>query len=61
VLGVDGDAFGIVAFSLVASLLIFIPFLDKPREDGTYQPVWRIAAFGTIAFLIVFTYIGLKS
>ncbi len=61
VLGLDGDAFGIVAFSLVASLLIFIPFLDKPGEDGAYRPTWRIAGFATIAFLLVFTYVGLNS
>lgn len=61
ILGVDGDAFGVVAFSLVGSLLLFIPFLDKPRKDGRYRPIWTIAAFGTIAFVIVFTYVGLKS
>ncbi len=61
VLGLDGDAFGIVAFSLVASLLIFIPFLDKPGEDGAYRPTWRIAGFATIAFLLVFTYLGLNT
>jgi len=61
VFGIDGDAFGIVAFSLVASLLIFLPFLDRRRDDGTYHPVWRIGAFATIAFLVVFTYIGVNS
>ncbi|MHB1862000.1 MAG: cytochrome b [Gemmatimonadaceae bacterium] len=61
VLGLDGDAFGIMAFSLVAALLLFIPFLDTPGERGTYRPVWRVAAFVTVAYLIVFTYIGVRS
>jgi quinol-cytochrome oxidoreductase complex cytochrome b subunit len=61
ILGLDGDAFGVVAFSLVASVLLFIPFLDRRRADGSYHPVWRIAAWGTIVFLVVFTYIGIKS
>ena len=61
VLGLDGDAFGIVAFTLVASILLFIPFLDKPRKDGSYQPLWRVAGVGTIVFLVVFTWIGLRS
>jgi cytochrome b6 len=61
ILGLDGDAFGVVVFTLVASILLFIPFLDKPRADGTYHPLWRVAGVGTIIFLVVFTYIGLKS
>ncbi|MGH7668288.1 MAG: cytochrome bc complex cytochrome b subunit, partial [Gemmatimonadaceae bacterium] len=61
VLGLDGDAFGIVAVSLVASVGVFIPFVDKRRPDGTYNPIWRWAAWGTIVFLVVFTYVGINS
>jgi quinol-cytochrome oxidoreductase complex cytochrome b subunit len=61
VFGIPGDAFGIVAGSVIGVLFLLIPFLDKPRADGTYRPVWRIAAFATVAYLIVFTYLGLTS
>lgn len=60
VLGVEGDSFGVVVFSLVASVLLFVPFLDKPGAHGTYRPLWRILPWATIAFLIIFTYIGLR-
>ncbi len=61
VLGFPGDAFGIVVFSILAAVFALIPFFDRPKRDGTYRPIWRLAAFATLAYLIVFTYLGLKS
>jgi quinol-cytochrome oxidoreductase complex cytochrome b subunit len=58
VLGLPGDAVAIIAFSIVGALLLFIPFLDKRRADGTYSPLWRVAAFATIVYLVVLTYIA---
>jgi quinol-cytochrome oxidoreductase complex cytochrome b subunit len=61
VLGIPGDAFGVIAFSILAIVFVCIPLLDKPRADGSYNPIWRVAAFGTLAYLVVFTYLGLTS
>jgi quinol-cytochrome oxidoreductase complex cytochrome b subunit len=61
VLGVAGDALGVVAFGVAGLVLVFVPFLDKPGPDGEYRPTWRIAAFVTLAYLVTFTYLGLTS
>ena len=61
VFGMPGDAFGIMVFNVLALAFVFIPLLDRPRPDGTHNPIWRVAAFGTMAYLVVFTYLGLKS
>ncbi len=60
ILGIAGDALGVIVFGLAAGLLVFLPFLDRPRS-GEYTPFWRVVAFLTLAYLIVFTYLGLSS
>ncbi len=61
VFGIPGDAFGVMVGGVLGVAFLLIPFLDKPRADGTYRPIWRIIAFVVLAYLIVFTYLGLKS
>ncbi|HEX8725886.1 MAG TPA: cytochrome bc complex cytochrome b subunit [Gemmatimonadaceae bacterium] len=60
-LGIPGDAFGVIVGGVLGVVFLLIPFLDKPRPDGTHRPVWRTVAFATLAYLIVFTYLGLRS
>ncbi|MDE3052400.1 MAG: cytochrome bc complex cytochrome b subunit [Gemmatimonadota bacterium] len=58
---IPGDALGIVVGGVLGVAFALMPFLDRARPDGTYRPVWRIVAFATLTYLVVFTYLGLAS
>jgi cytochrome b6 len=50
--------FLVVAFSLAAAFLVFVPFLDRPTLRGERSPVFTALAILGLAYLIAFTIIG---
>ena len=59
IFGVPGDVLGIVAFGAVAVVLLFVPFLDRPRELGARPSrTWTYLAYGALAYIVLFTYLG---
>ncbi len=50
---------GIVAFGLLAVVLLLVPFLDPPKSpDATPGRLWTWLAFAALAYIISFTYLG---
>jgi quinol-cytochrome oxidoreductase complex cytochrome b subunit len=58
VLGVEGERLGIIAFGVVALLLIFVPFFDRRANRGERSPVFTLAALVGLLYLAVFTIAG---
>jgi len=59
VLGVEGDVIGIVAFGAVGLVLLFVPFLDRPRRpDAKPSKLWTWLALGALAYILLLTYLG---
>jgi len=59
ILGVEGDLFGVVGFGALAVVLLFVPFLDRPKgPDAKPSKLWTWLALGALAYIILFTYLG---
>ncbi len=58
ILGIEGEVVGILGFGLAGLLLLFVPFLDRPREGAKPNPALTWIAIGMIAFILVMTYLG---
>jgi cytochrome b6 len=58
VLGIEGEHLGVVAFGLVAIVLMLVPFLDRRASRGEPSPLFTwLAALGLL-YLVSFTIIG---
>ena len=58
ILGIDGDLVGIVAFGLVAVILLLIPFLDRPAPGQKPKPLLTWLALFALAYIVVLTWLG---
>ena len=58
VLGFEGERLGVVAFGLVAIVLVLVPFLDRRASRGERSPVFTIMAVLGLVYLVTFTIIG---
>jgi len=59
ILGVEGDVLGVLAFGAVAVVLLFVPFLDRPKgPDARPGKLWTWLALGALAYILLFTYLG---
>ena len=58
VLGFEGEQLGVVAFGVVAIVLVLVPFLDRRASRGEQSPVFTILAALGLVYLVVFTIIG---
>jgi len=59
ILGIEGDLLGIVAFGAVGVVLLFVPFLDRPKEVGARPgKLWTWLTYAALAYILLFTYLG---
>ena len=57
-MGLEGEQIGVVAFGMVAIVLVLVPFLDRRASRGERSPVFTILAVLGLVYLVVFTIIG---
>lgn len=58
ILGFEGEQVGVIAFSLAAAFLVFVPFLDRQSSKGRRSPAFTIVAVLGLVYLVTFTIIG---
>jgi cytochrome b6 len=58
IMGIDGELLGVGAFSLAAAVLLFVPFLDRPKPGAKPGRLWTYLAYGALAYVLVLTYLG---
>jgi cytochrome b6 len=58
ILGFEGEQLGVIAFGLVALLLVVVPFVDRRSLRGERSPVFTVLAVLALVYLVTFTIIG---
>jgi cytochrome b6 len=58
VLGIEGEHLGVVAFGLVAIVLVLVPFLDRRATRGERSRLFTLLAALGLLYLVSFTIIG---
>jgi cytochrome b6 len=58
VMGIEGEHLGVIGFSLVALLLVVVPFLDRRSNRGERSPLFTALAIAGLLYLVTFTIIG---
>jgi cytochrome b6 len=59
VLGIEGELLGVLGFGVVAAVLLFVPFLDRPKgPDSKPSRTWTYLTYGALVFIFVLTYLG---
>jgi quinol-cytochrome oxidoreductase complex cytochrome b subunit len=59
ILGIEGELVGVLAFGVLGLVLLFVPFLDRPKEPGGRPgKLWTYLAFLALAYVLVLTYLG---
>ena len=58
ILGLNGELVGVLGFSVAGAVLLLLPFLDRPRPDGSHRAVWRYLALFALLYIVVLTFIG---
>jgi cytochrome b6 len=58
IMGIDGELLGVSAFSLAGAILVFVPFLDRPKPGAKPKRLWTYLAYASLAYVIVLTYLG---
>ena len=58
VLGIEGELFGILLFSVAAGVLVALPFLDRKAARGEPSRGWTWLAVGALAYIVVLTWWG---
>ncbi len=58
ILGIEGELVGVLGFGLLGLVLLLVPFLDRPDDQGRHRKVWTWGVYGTLAFILFLTYLG---
>jgi cytochrome b6 len=58
ILGIEGERLGVIAFGLVAAVLVFVPFLDRRALRNERSPIFTALAVLGLVYLVVFTIVG---
>lgn len=58
ILGISGELVGVAAFSLGGVVLLFVPFLDRPKPGAKPKRGWTYLAYAALAYVLVLTYLG---
>ncbi len=58
ILGIENEAFAILAFGAVGLLALLVPFLDRGIDRRGRSPAFTAAGIAGIAFMVVMTAIG---
>jgi cytochrome b6 len=58
ILGFEGEQIGVVAFGIIAFVLVLVPFLDRKSLKGERSPVFTVLAVLGLVYLVTFTIVG---
>ena len=58
ILGIEGEILGVLAFSIIGVVLFLVPFLDRPRSDGSHSRFWSWGVYAALVYIAVLTYLG---
>src|SRR5262245_49046154 len=58
ILGFEGERIGVVAFGIVALMLVAVPFLDRRANRGERSPAFTVLAILGLLYLVSFTIVG---
>ncbi|MBI3402468.1 MAG: cytochrome bc complex cytochrome b subunit [Acidobacteria bacterium] len=58
IMGFEGEQLGVVAFGIVAMVLVVVPFLDRKALKGERSPAFTVLAVLGLVYLVTFTIIG---
>jgi cytochrome b6 len=58
ILGIEGEAIGVIAFGLGGLFLVLIPFLDRRAARGEPSRLFTWIGIGIITYMIALTYLG---
>ena len=59
ILGIEGEILGILAFGVVGIVLLFVPFLDRPKSpDARPGKLWSYLTYAALAYILLLTYLG---
>ncbi len=58
ILGIEGEVFGILLFSLAGVFLLLVPFIDKKSAKGQKSPLFTALGWFMISFVVFMTIWG---
>jgi quinol-cytochrome oxidoreductase complex cytochrome b subunit len=58
ILGIENEAFAIMGFSLAGLLALLVPFLDRGAVRRGRSPLFSLAGFLALGFIVVMTAVG---
>jgi quinol-cytochrome oxidoreductase complex cytochrome b subunit len=59
ILGIEGELIGVSAFSILGGVLLFVPFLDRPKSiDAKPSKLWTYLTYAALVFILTLTYLG---
>lgn len=58
VLGIEGEALGVLGFGLAALFLFALPFVDRKGRRGEWSPLFTWLGIATLAYMILLTLLG---
>jgi cytochrome b6 len=59
ILGIEGELLGIIGFGVLGVVLLFVPFLDRPKTpDARPGKLWTYLTYGALAYILLLTYLG---
>lgn len=58
ILGIEGELVGIAAFGILGLVLLFVPFLDRPKPGAPPGRLWTWLTYGALAYILLLTWLG---
>jgi cytochrome b6 len=56
--GIEGELLGVSAFGVLGMVLLFVPFLDRPKPGAKPGKLWTYLTYGALAYILLLTYLG---
>ncbi|MCG6989388.1 MAG: cytochrome bc complex cytochrome b subunit, partial [Gemmatimonadetes bacterium] len=58
ILGIEGELLGIGAFGVLGVILLFVPFLDRPKPGAKPRRLWTYLTVTAMTYIVVLTWWG---
>lgn len=59
ILGIEGEIVGVLGFGVLGAVLLFVPFLDRPKNaDASLSKTWTWLTYLALAMILILTYLG---